>query len=50
MTITSLPHRRCRRHSRETYAWLNHVQCVGKVVEVKVGENLFVKYDIYIVR
>jgi hypothetical protein len=32
------------------YAWLNHVQCVGKVVEVKAGENSFVKYDIYIVR
>lgn len=36
--------------SSEKYAWLNQVQCVGKVVEVKVGENSFVKYDIYIVR
>lgn len=36
--------------SSDTYAWLNHVQCVGKVVEVKAGENAFVKYDIYIVR
>lgn len=36
--------------SAEKYAWLNHVQCVGKVVEVKAGENSFVKYDIYIVR
>jgi hypothetical protein len=36
--------------SSEKYAWLNHVQCVGKVVEVKIGENSFVKYDIYIVR
>ena len=36
--------------SAEKYAWLNHVQCVGKVVEVKAGEGSFVKYDIYIVR
>ena len=36
--------------SAEKYAWLNHVQCVGKVVEVKSGEGAFVKYDIYIVR
>jgi len=34
----------------EKYAWLNHVQCVGKVVEVKGGQNGFVKYDIFIVR
>lgn len=36
--------------SAEKYAWLNHVQCIGKVVETKLGENAFVKYDIYIVR
>lgn len=36
--------------SAEKYAWLNHVQCVGKIVEVKVGENSYVKYDIFIVR
>ncbi len=36
--------------SSDKYAWLNHVQCVGKVVEVKLGENSFVKYDVYIVR
>jgi len=29
---------------------VNHVQCVGKVVELKDGENSFVKYDIFIVR
>lgn len=34
----------------EKYAWLNHVQCVGKVVEVKAGQDSFVKYDIFIVR
>jgi len=36
--------------SSEKYAWLNHVQCIAKVVEVKLGENAFVKYDFYIVR
>lgn len=36
--------------SSDKYAWLNHVQCVGKIVEVKVGENGFVKYDMFIVR
>jgi hypothetical protein len=36
--------------SAEQYAWLNHVQCVGKIVEVKVGDNSYVKYDIFIVR
>ena len=36
--------------SSKKYAWLNHVQCVGKVVEVKDGENSFVKYDIFVVR
>jgi hypothetical protein len=36
--------------SSEAYSWLNHVQCVGKMVEVKGGENSFVKYDIFIVR
>jgi hypothetical protein len=36
--------------SSDKYAWLNHVQCVGKVVEMKLGENSFVKYDVYIVR
>jgi len=36
--------------SSDKYAWLNHVQCVGKIVEMKMGENAFVKYDIFIVR
>ena len=34
----------------EKYAWVNHVQAVGKVVEVKAGEGSFVKYDLFIVR
>jgi hypothetical protein len=36
--------------SSEKYAWLNHVQCVGKMVEVKMGEDSYVKYDIFVVR
>lgn len=34
----------------DKYAWLNQVQCIGKVVEVKGGENPFVKYDIFVAR
>lgn len=34
----------------EKYAWLNNVQCVGKLVEVKAGQDAFVKYDIFVVR
>lgn len=36
--------------SAEKYMWLNHVQCIGKVVEMQLGENASVKYDIYVVR
>lgn len=36
--------------SSEKYAWLNHIQCVGKVVEVKVGEGSYVKYDLFAVK
>ncbi len=32
------------------YAWLNSVQAVGKVVELKLGEGGYVKYDVFIVR
>ena len=35
--------------SAKHYVWLNHVQCVGKMVEVKTGGNSFVKYDIFTV-
>jgi hypothetical protein len=34
--------------SSKAYLWLNHVQCVGKMVEVKTGDNSFVKYDIFV--
>lgn len=36
--------------SAEKYAWLNKVQAIGKMVEVKRGESPYVKYDIFIVR
>ena len=36
------------RASEEKYAWLNHVRCIGKVVEVKEGEGGYIKYDIFI--
>jgi len=35
--------------SAKAYGWLNRVQCVGKMVEVKTGDKSFVKYDIFIV-
>lgn len=36
--------------SSEKYAWLNGVQAINKVVEVKIGEGGYVKYDVFIVR
>jgi hypothetical protein len=36
--------------SSEKYAWLNSVQAVGKLVEIKIGEGGYVKYDFYVVR
>jgi len=36
--------------SSPKYAWLNSVQAVGKVVELKLGEGGYVRYDIYVVR
>lgn len=33
--------------SAEKYAWVNFVQFVGKIVEVKLGEGSYVKYDIF---
>ena len=38
------------RTSAENYAWLNNVQCIGRAVEVQVGEKSFVKYEIFVVR
>ena len=36
--------------SSEKYAWLNSVQLVNKVVEVKLGEGGYVKYDVFVLR
>jgi len=36
--------------SSEKYAWLNSVQAVMKMVEIKVGEDGYVRYDVFIVR
>lgn len=36
--------------SSEKYGWLNNLQLIGKLVEVKVGEDGYVKYDVFIVR
>lgn len=39
------------RTSSEKYDWLNKVQAVGKMVELKRGgEDSYVKYDVFIVR
>lgn len=36
--------------SSEKYAWLNSVQLVNKMVELKLGEGGYVKYDVYVLR
>ena len=36
--------------SSATYAWLNSVQAVSKMVEIKLGEGGYVRYDTFIVR
>jgi hypothetical protein len=36
--------------SSEKYAWLNEVQTVNKMVEIKFGRDGYVKYDVFIVR
>lgn len=38
------------RTSSEKYAWLNRVQAINKVVEVKLGEGSYVKYDVFVIR
>ena len=36
--------------SSAKYAWLNGVQAVAKMVEVKAGDGAYVKYDVFVVR
>ncbi len=36
--------------SSEKYNWMNSIQCVGKMVEVKIGEGGYIKYDVFVVR
>jgi Protein of unknown function (DUF3237) len=36
--------------SHERYAWLNHIQAIGKLVAVKIGPGGFVTYDFFSVR
>jgi hypothetical protein len=36
--------------SSPNYAWLNSVQAVSKMVEIKLGEGGYVRYDTFIVR
>jgi hypothetical protein len=36
--------------SSEKYGWLNKVQTIGKMIEVKRGDGAYVKYDIFILR
>ena len=36
--------------SSEKYSWLNKVQAVGKMVELKRGEGAYIKYDVFVVR
>jgi Protein of unknown function (DUF3237) len=36
--------------SAEKYAWLNSVQLVNKMVELKLGEGGYVKYDVFVLR
>lgn len=36
--------------SAPRYAWLNHVQCVGRMVELQLGTDPHVVYDIFVMR
>ena len=38
------------RTSSEAYGWLNHVQCIGKMTRLKLGEDSFIEYDVFVVR
>ncbi len=36
--------------SSEKYWWLNSVRLVNKLVEVKLGEGGYLKYDVFVLR
>lgn len=36
--------------SSPKYAWLNGIQAINKMVEVKLGEGGYVKYDVFVIR
>ena len=36
--------------AHEKYAWLNHIQAIGKVAAVKGGEGGFVTYDLFVAK
>jgi hypothetical protein len=36
--------------SSAKYAWLNGVQAINKLVELKLGEGGYVKYDVFVIR
>ena len=38
------------RTSHPNYAWLNATQAIGKVVELKLGDGSFIKYDVFAVK
>lgn len=38
------------RTSHANYAWLNAVQSVGKVLELKMGNGSYIKYDVFAVK
>ena len=37
------------RTSHAKYAWLNTIQAIGKLVELKLGQGSFIKYDVFAV-
>lgn len=36
--------------SSEKYGWLNKVQAIGKMIELKRGEGAYIKYDVFSIR
>src|SRR5437764_3324839 len=38
------------RTSQPKYAWLNATQAIAKVIELKLGQGSFIKYEVFVVR